>query len=114
MVSRKPETPPLLYDDAVRATGYSRQLGLFSATMLVVGGIIGAGIFLNPAIVAQSVGTGPATMATWGLGACIAIVGAFVFAELGARAPPGPAAATSTCVTPSVRFPRSYMDGRCS
>lgn len=55
--------------------------------MLVVGGIIGAGIFLNPAIVAQRVGTGPATMATWGLGACIAIVGAFVFAELGARAP---------------------------
>ncbi len=55
--------------------------------MLVVGGIIGAGIFLNPAIVAQRVGTGAATMATWGLGALIAIVGSFVFAELGARAP---------------------------
>ena len=55
--------------------------------MMVVGGIIGAGIFLNPAIVAQRVGTGPATMATWGIGALIAIVGAFVFSELGARAP---------------------------
>lgn len=55
--------------------------------MMVVGGIIGAGIFLNPAIVAQRVGTGPATMATWGIGALMAIVGAFVFSELGARAP---------------------------
>ncbi len=55
--------------------------------MLVVGGIIGAGIFLNPSIVAQRVGTGPATMAAWGLGAGIAVVGALVFAELGARAP---------------------------
>ncbi len=55
--------------------------------MLVVGGIIGAGIFLNPAIVAARVGTGPATMATWALGAVIAIVGALVFAELGVRAP---------------------------
>jgi basic amino acid/polyamine antiporter, APA family len=69
------------------ATGYARRLGLFSATMMVVGGIIGAGIFLNPAIVAQRVGTGFATMATWGIGALIAIVGAFVFSELGARAP---------------------------
>ena len=69
------------------SAGYARQLGLFSATMMVVGGIIGAGIFLNPAIVAQRVGTGPATMATWGIGALIAIVGAFVFSELGARAP---------------------------
>ena len=55
--------------------------------MMVVGGIIGAGIFLNPAIVAQRVGTAGATMFTWGIGALIAIVGAFVFAELGARAP---------------------------
>ena len=69
------------------SAGYARQLGLFSATMMVVGGIIGAGIFLNPAIVAQRVATGPATMATWGIGALIAIVGAFVFSELGARAP---------------------------
>lgn len=83
-----PAPEPNLDDDtSIPSSGYARRLGLFSATMLVVGGIIGAGIFLNPAIVAQRVGTGPATMATWGLGALIAIVGAFVFAELGARAP---------------------------
>ena len=37
---------------------YRRSLGLFSGTMLVIGGIIGSGIFLNPAIVAQRVGSG--------------------------------------------------------
>ncbi len=78
-VERDRNAPPTI--------GYARQIGLFSATMMVVGGIIGAGIFLNPAIVAQRVGTAAATMATWSIGALIAIVGAFVFSELGARAP---------------------------
>jgi APA family basic amino acid/polyamine antiporter len=55
--------------------------------MLVVGGIIGSGIFLNPAIVAQRVGSARLIMLTWLLGAVIALLGAFIFAELGARRP---------------------------
>jgi APA family basic amino acid/polyamine antiporter len=66
---------------------YARHIGLFSATMLVVGGIIGSGIFLNPAIVAQRVGSGRLILVTWALGAGIALLGAFIFAELGARQP---------------------------
>ncbi|HEX5581166.1 MAG TPA: amino acid permease [Gemmatimonadaceae bacterium] len=69
------------------AVSYDRRIGLFSGTMLVVGGIIGSGIFLNPAIVAQRVGTTGLTMAVWALGALVAILGAFIFAELGARSP---------------------------
>ena len=42
--------------------GLRRQLGLFDATMLVMGGIIGSGIFVNPAVVAQSVGQPAATV----------------------------------------------------
>lgn len=68
-------------------TGYARQLGLFSATMLVIGGIIGSGIFLNPAVVAARVRAPGLTLAVWGLGAIVALLGAFVFAELGARRP---------------------------
>lgn len=68
-------------------TTYARRLGPFSGTLLVVAGIIGSGIFLNPAVVAQRVGSGPLTMLAWGLGAVIAVLGAFIFAELGARAP---------------------------
>ena len=75
----EPTTPP--------PATYARRIGLFSATMLVVGGIIGSGIFLNPAIVAQRVGSAQLILLTWALGAAIALLGAFVFAELGARAP---------------------------
>jgi APA family basic amino acid/polyamine antiporter len=66
---------------------YARRIGPFSATMMVVGGIIGSGIFLNPAIVAQRVRTVPLTLGVWVLGGVIALIGALVFAELGARRP---------------------------
>lgn len=55
--------------------------------MLVVGGIIGAGIFLSPSVVAQRVGTASLTLSAWGLGAIVAIIGGFVYAELGSRRP---------------------------
>jgi APA family basic amino acid/polyamine antiporter len=55
--------------------------------MLVMGGIIGAGIFLNPAIVAQRVETGALTVGVWVIGGVIALAGAFCFAELGAARP---------------------------
>jgi APA family basic amino acid/polyamine antiporter len=66
---------------------YARRIGLFSGTMLVVGGIIGSGIFLNPAIVAQRVASARLIMLTWALGAVVALLGAYIFAELGARRP---------------------------
>ncbi|HYV98425.1 MAG TPA: amino acid permease, partial [Gemmatimonadaceae bacterium] len=66
---------------------YSAKLGLFSGTMLVVGGIIGSGIFLSPAVVAKRVGTPGLTLGAWGIGALVALIGAFVYAELGARMP---------------------------
>jgi basic amino acid/polyamine antiporter, APA family len=69
------------------AASYARRLGLFSGTMLVVGGIIGSGIFLNPSIVARRTGSAALTIGTWGLGAVIALLGAFIFAELGRRRP---------------------------
>ncbi|HEY4320692.1 MAG TPA: amino acid permease [Gemmatimonadales bacterium] len=68
-------------------SGYARRLGLFSATMMVIGGIIGSGIFLNPAVVAARVRTPFLTLTAWGMGAVIALIGAFVFAELGQRRP---------------------------
>ena len=55
--------------------------------MVVVGGIVGAGIFLNPAIVAQRVGSAGMVMGAWALGGLIALLGALCFAELGARRP---------------------------
>ena len=73
--------------DPASAPAYARRIGLFSATMLVVGGIIGSGIFLNPAIVAQRAGSAALTLAVWGIGAVVALLGAAIFAELGRRRP---------------------------
>lgn len=68
-------------------TTYARCLGLMSGTMAVVGGIIGGGIFRNPAVVAARVKTVELTLFVWGLGGAVALAGAFCFAELGARKP---------------------------
>jgi len=42
-----------------------RQLGLFDATMLVMGGIVGSGIFINPYVVAQQVHTPALILGAW-------------------------------------------------
>lgn len=66
---------------------YARRIGLFSGIMMVIGGIIGAGIFRNPAEVARRVVSTELTMLAWVIGGVIAIVGAFCYGELGARNP---------------------------
>lgn len=65
----------------------ARQLGLFGTTMAVMGGIIGAGIFINPHLVAQRVQTAPLILAAWVVGGLIALAGGFIYAELAARLP---------------------------
>ena len=67
--------------------GQPRQLSLFDATMLVMGGIIGVGIFFNPADIARAVPHEGAYLAMWGLGALAAMSGAMTFAELSAAFP---------------------------
>lgn len=67
--------------------GYERRLTLFDGLMVVVGGIIGAGIFLNPSIVAQRLSTSSLVLMVWTIGGMIALVGALCFGELGARRP---------------------------
>src|SRR5216684_4054881 len=64
------------------ATGLARRLGLFDATMIVMGGIVGAGIFINPYLVARQVHTPALILGTWLLGGLIALAGAFIYAEL--------------------------------
>jgi APA family basic amino acid/polyamine antiporter len=66
---------------------FKRELGLFDATMVVIGGIIGAGIFLSPGVVAQRLDTPLLVLAAWGAGGLIALAGAFSYAELGAIFP---------------------------
>jgi APA family basic amino acid/polyamine antiporter len=64
-----------------------RQLGLFDAIMIVMGGIVGAGIFANPSEVAHRVHTPFLILGVWVLGGVIAMCGAFIWAELATRLP---------------------------
>jgi basic amino acid/polyamine antiporter, APA family len=65
----------------------ARKLGLFDAAMIVMGGIVGAGIFINPYVVAQQVHTPMLILGAWIAGGLIALGGAFIYAELAARMP---------------------------
>ncbi len=66
---------------------FRRALGPFDATMLVVGGIIGAGIFINPYLVAQRLPSAGPVLWAWIAGGAIALAGALAFAELAALVP---------------------------
>src|SRR5437016_10788758 len=65
----------------------ARRLGLFDVTMIVMGGIVGSGIFINPYVVAQQVHTPFLILGAWLFGGAIALAGALVYAELAARVP---------------------------
>src|SRR5687768_18147829 len=65
----------------------ARRLGPFDATMIVMGGIIGSGIFLHPYVVARQVTSTALILGVWAAGGVIALLGAFVYAELAALRP---------------------------
>jgi APA family basic amino acid/polyamine antiporter len=65
----------------------ARRLGPFDATMIVMGGIIGSGIFINPYVVARQLHSPAAILGAWAAGGVIALFGAFVYAELAALRP---------------------------
>ena len=65
----------------------AKRLGAFDATLIVMGGIIASGIFMNPSVVAQRLHSTNLILFAWLLGGAIALVGAFVFAELASRRP---------------------------
>src|SRR5881398_1054208 len=65
----------------------ARRLGVFDATMIVMGGIVGSGIFINPYVVALHVHTPFLILGAWVLGGALAMLGAFIWAELATRLP---------------------------
>src|SRR5258707_1194648 len=55
--------------------------------MLVMGGTVGSGIFMNPYVVARQVHTPMLVLGAWIAGGIIALTGAFIYAELADRMP---------------------------
>jgi len=67
--------------------GLVRQLGLFSATALVISNMVGTGIFGSTGFMAGDLGSGTAILACWAVGALFALAGALSYSELGINFP---------------------------
>ncbi len=66
---------------------YLRRLGVWDGAMIVIGGVIGAGIFRTPATVAERTASGLPLLALWVLGGLLTLTGVLCYAELGSRRP---------------------------
>ncbi len=73
--------------DTVSPTHLVRGLGLLDATMLVVGSMIGSGIFITSAESARLVGAPGWLLVAWALAGVLTITGATACAELAAMMP---------------------------
>ncbi len=69
------------------ANAYVRRLTTWDAAMIVIGGVIGAGIFRNPATIAQQTSSGLQVLSLWVIGGLLTLAGVLCYAELGARRP---------------------------
>lgn len=74
-------------DSSLRDTNLVRQLGLFDSTMILMGIVIGSGIFLMTGIMAKSLPSGGMLLLAWVVGGAITLTGALAYAELGAAMP---------------------------
>ena len=77
---------PARGETAVNAT-LKRQIGLFQATVLVVGLVIGSGMFFKPRAVFAAAGTPGLGLVAWAVGCLLTICGALTIAELGVAIP---------------------------
>jgi basic amino acid/polyamine antiporter, APA family len=64
-----------------------RQLGLYSATALVISNMVGTGIFTTTGFLAGDLGSPSLVLVIWLVGAVVALVGAFCYSELGINFP---------------------------
>ncbi len=68
-------------------TGLVRKLGLFDSIMVLVGIVIGSGIFLTTGIMAKSIPSAGLILLAWFVGGLLTLAGALTYAELGAAMP---------------------------
>ena len=67
--------------------GLRRVLGPLDATCIVIGAVVGVGIFFTPSRVAQLAGSGGPVLLAWAIGGAIALLGALTYAEIGGMFP---------------------------
>jgi basic amino acid/polyamine antiporter, APA family len=79
--------PPSPVEEGSRTSGLSRGLGATDVALLVVGVIIGAGIFTTPGLAALHLHSSGWILAAWAIGGVLALCGALFLAELGSAFP---------------------------
>lgn len=71
----------------LNGNGLRREIGLFSATILVIANMVGTGIFTTSGFILAELGSNRALLACWLFGGLFALCGALCYGELGARFP---------------------------
>ncbi|PCH35044.1 amino acid transporter [Wolfiporia cocos MD-104 SS10] len=69
------------------AGGMGRHLGVFTCTLMIVGRVIGTGIFSTPSSILESVGSVGASLMLWVLGFVLSFCGLFIWLEFGTMIP---------------------------
>jgi basic amino acid/polyamine antiporter, APA family len=69
------------------SNSYLRRLGVWDGAAIVIGGVIGGGIFRTPSEVAGRTASGLPLLALWAIGGLLTLAGVLCYAELGARRP---------------------------
>jgi amino acid transporter len=74
---------PMTNGDGGNKVTMKRQLGLMDGIAMIVGSIVGSGIFISPKGVLQSTGSAGLSIIVWALCGLVSFVGAICYAELG-------------------------------
>jgi APA family basic amino acid/polyamine antiporter len=79
--------PTIVSAQPVADTGFVRGLGLFDSTMIVVGSMIGSGIFIVSADIARQTGSAGVLLAAWLITGLLTVAAALSYGELAAMMP---------------------------
>ncbi len=79
--------PQVHQENSVAPAVLKRELGLFTCILLVIGNIIGVGIFMTPGDIAKDLPTAGWVLVAWMVGGALTTAGALTYGELGAMFP---------------------------
>src|SRR5664280_631401 len=69
------------------SSSFKHELGLFDSTMIVIGSMIGSGIFIVSSDIARSVGSAGLLLVVWLIAGVITLIAALSYGELAAMMP---------------------------
>jgi basic amino acid/polyamine antiporter, APA family len=86
-VNTSPATPAISVEPVASESGFIRGLGLFDSTMIVVGSMIGSGIFIVSADIARQTGSAGGLLTAWVITGILTVSAALSYGELAAMMP---------------------------